>query len=98
MTGPRQSALEYMIDNKPALEVLEEGHYHREFTDDPDRLEYFVPMRWLDHVPLENAVSETGLFGNRNTVCRPRTAKWPSTVERLKVAFPNHDGTDGNPG
>lgn len=94
VTGPRQSALEFTIDNKPALEVLEQGHYHREFTDDPNLIEYFVPMRWLDHVPIEKAVDEAGLFGNRNTVCRPRKAKWRSTVERLKVAFPKHDGTD----
>ena len=94
VTGPRQSGLEYMIGNKPALEVLEEGHYHREFSDDPDRMEYFVPMRWLDHVPIEKAVYEVGLFGNQNTVCRPRTAKWRSTVERLKVAFPNYDRTE----
>ncbi|MCZ0937604.1 MAG: nuclease [Gemmatimonadota bacterium] len=98
VTGPRQSALEFMIDNKPALEVLEEGHYHRECTDDLDRMEYFVPIRWLDHVPIENAVDGVGLFGNQNTVCRPRTAKWRSTVERLKMAFPNHDGTDGHVG
>ena len=98
VTGPRQSGLEYMIGNKPALEVLGEGHYHREFSDDPERMEYFVPMRWLDHAPIEKAVYEVGLFGNQNTVCRPRAAKWRSTVERLKVAFPNHVATDGHLG
>ena len=98
VTGRRLSALEYMIGNEPALEVLEEGHYHRDFTGDPDRMEYFVPMRWLDHVPLEKAVDEVGLFGNQNTVCRPRAAKWRSTVDRLKVAFANHVGTDGHVG
>ena len=98
VTGPRQSALDYMIDNKPALEVLEGAHYHREFIDDPDRMEYFVPMCWLDHRPIDEAVYEVGLFGNQNTVCRPRTAKWRSTVERLKAAFPKHEGTHGRVG
>ena len=98
VTGPRRSAPEYMIGNKPALKVLEEGHYHRDFAKDPDRMEYFVPMRWLDHVPIENAVHAVGMFGNQNTVCRPRTAKWRSTIEKLKVEFPNHHGTDGHLG
>ena len=98
VTGRRQSALEFMIGDKPALEVLEEGHYHRDFTDDPDRMEYFVPMRWFEHVPIEKAVYEVGLFGNQNTVCRPRTAKWRTTVEKLKAAFPNHDSTVGREG
>lgn len=91
VTGPRQSALEFEIGGRPALEVLEEGHYHRRFVDDADAMEYFVPMRWLDHVPLTKAVNEVGLFGNQNTVCRPRTGKWRSTVERLKTTFPKWD-------
>ena len=95
VAGARQSSLEYMIGEMPALEVLEEGHYHRDYTDDPDCMEYFVPIRWLEHVPLDEAVNEVGLFGNQNTVCRPRTSKWRSTVDRLKVAFPNYDRMDG---
>ena len=94
VTGPRQSSLEYRIGDQPALEVLQHGNYHREFIDDPNRMEYFVPIRWLDQVPIKDAVNEVGLFGNQNTVCRPRTAKWRSTVETLKAAFPNHGVTD----
>lgn len=93
VTGPRQSALEFKIGDRPALEVLQEGHYHRDFVDDPDRMEYFVPMRWLDHVSIDEAVDEFGLFGNQHTVCRPRAAKWRGTVDKLKAAFPNFDTT-----
>ena len=93
VAGSRQSALEFMIGDQPALEVLKKGHYHAEFVDDPDTMEYFVPVRWIDHVPIEKAVDEFGLFGNQNTVCRPRTAKWRSTVERLRAAFPKWDDT-----
>ena len=78
------------------LDVLEDGHYHGQFIDDASRMEYFMPMRWLDHVPIERAVNEVGLFGNQNTVCRPRAAKWRSTVERLKTAFPK--GRNRSPG
>lgn len=75
----------------PVLDVAKGGNYHRELKDDPDRCEYFVPVRWLQAVPLEKAVQEIGLFGNQNTVCKPTTPKWRSTVERLKAAFPRHD-------
>ena len=39
----------------------------------------------------EQAVKETGFFGNQNTVAAPRAASWRSTVERLKTAFPDYD-------
>lgn len=71
----------------PALEVLTKGTYHREFMNDPERSEYFVPVEWLRTVPLEQAVKEVGLFGNQNTVCRPTTAKWRWTIERLRERF-----------
>src|SRR3712207_8768161 len=47
-----------------------------------DQMEYFVPVRWLQTVPSQAAVSETGLFGNQNTVCKPTTPKWRHTVDR----------------
>jgi hypothetical protein len=33
------------------------------------------------------AFAETGLFGNQNSVCKPRTEKWGHTVSRLKQAW-----------
>ena len=76
---------------RPALEVLTKGTYHREFLDDPERSEYFVPVEWLQTVHLAQAVQETGMFGNQNTVCRPTTPGWSDTVEKLKQAFPSFD-------
>lgn len=73
------------------LDAAKRGSYHRELLDDPERCEYFVPVHWLQTVPLERAVQEIGLFGNQNTVCKPTTPKWRSTVERLKEKFPAFD-------
>jgi hypothetical protein len=87
VTGPRQSVKEFEIDGQPALNVLKGGHYHRAFADDPNRCEYFVPVKWLKTVPISEAINEIGLFGNQNTVCKPRTPKWRTTVERLRKAF-----------
>jgi len=75
----------------PVLEVVKGGSYHRKFVDDLVRCEYFVPVRWLETVPLDMALKEIGLFGNQNTVCKPTTPKWRSTVERLKKKFPDFD-------
>ncbi|WP_447648994.1 nuclease [Pseudomonas abietaniphila] len=75
----------------PVLEAATRGIYHAELVDDPERCEYFVAVEWLQTVPLSQAVKEVGLFGNQNTVCRPSTPKWRSTIERLKVAFPGFD-------
>jgi hypothetical protein len=71
------------------LDVAKRGTYHREFLNDLERCEYFVPIQWLQTVPLEKAVQEIGLFGNQNTVCKPTTEKWRYTVERLKETFPD---------
>ena len=75
----------------PVLDVAKGGSYHRQFLNDAERCEYFVPIRWLQTVPLEIAVQEIGLLGNQNTVCKPTAPKWRSTVERLKEKFPEFD-------
>jgi len=89
--GPRQPASEFEIDGKPALEALTAAGYHGEQADDPEHSEYFVPIQWLQTVSLNEAINDIGLFGNQNTVCKPKTPKWRSTVERLKAAFPAFD-------
>ncbi len=54
-------------------------------SDKPsDQLEYYVPVRWIKTVPLDEAVREIGFFGNQNSAARPRAQKWNHTVERLK--------------
>jgi len=89
--GHAQPALDFKIQTaegeKPVLEVAKRGTYHAEFINDMDRCEYFVPIHWIQTVPLSKAVQEIGLFGNQNTVCRPTTPKWRTTVERLKEYF-----------
>ena len=86
VTGPRQSAADFEIEGKPALDVLNDG-YHRKYSEDPEKSEYFVPVEWIKTVPEAQAVHEVGMFGNQNTVCKPRTPAWRSTVEQLKPRF-----------
>ena len=86
--GPREPITEFKVQTdtgeQPAIEALTGATYHREFADDSDKMEYFVPVRWQHAVPIAEAVNEIGLFGNQNTVCKPTTPKWRTTVERLK--------------
>lgn len=94
VTGSKTRANEFELPDvdglvRPALEVLTTRTYHRNEADDVERSEFFVPVEWLDSVPLENAIHEVGMFGNQNTVCAPRRAKWRHTIDHLKAAFPH---------
>lgn len=91
VTGRSTPAKDFMVcrsgQDVPVLQAATRGTYHAEFVDDPERCEHFVPVQWLRTVPLSQAVRETGLFGNQNTICRPTTAQWRFTVDRLKARF-----------
>ena len=80
---------------RPDLEVLKHADHYRPNSDDPEKAEYFVRVKWLDTVPESKAIDEVGLFGNQNTVCQPTTPKWRHTVERLKTHFPKWDQPNG---
>lgn len=94
-TGHAQPAAEFCVTTAkgdlPILAAATRASYHRELVNDPERCEYFVPINWLQTLPLERAIQEVGMFGNQNTVCKPRTPGWRSTVERLKQRFPDFD-------
>ncbi|SHJ66529.1 Protein of unknown function DUF91 [Malonomonas rubra DSM 5091] len=87
VTGQSVRATEFQVEingeRKPFLEIAQAG-YHRQFADDEEKSEYFVPVEWLTTRPLNQAISEVGFFGNQNSACKPRTTKWNHTVERLK--------------
>ena len=84
------------VDGKEtfAMEVLQ-APYHREFIDDEEKCEYFVPIEWLETKPVEQAIQEVGFFGNQNTVCKPTAAKWRHTIERLKVCLVGYNNGAG---
>lgn len=66
---------------------LPERYPHADATRSDDNAEYLVPVEWEYTVDRRNAVNEVGLFGNQNTVCKPKTPKWDHTVERLKQVW-----------
>lgn len=84
----RAAEFHVQLGNKrvPFLKVGK-ASYHREFLNDEDKSEYFVPIKWIDTRTIDGAVKEIGFFGNQNSVCAPTTSKWNHTVDRLKVIF-----------
>jgi hypothetical protein len=94
VTGKVRPIKDFMVttDHGDAhvYDVAKGGSYHREYADDPERCEYFVPVKWLQTVPAEQGVQGVGLFGNQNSVCKPTTPKWRYTVDQLKLKFPSY--------
>lgn len=76
---------------KLAMDVLKHGDLYRQNADDPDKSEYFVPVKWLETRSEQEAVNEVGFFGNQNTVCKPTAPKWRHTIEKLKRYFSHWD-------
>ena len=102
VTESRRPMTEFEIDTdggrQPALDRIDDAQRYRNHAAEPDRAEYVVRVQWLDTKPEAEAVSETGFFGNQNTVCRPTSEKWRHTVERLKAAFPRWSQGGDSPG
>ena len=71
------------------MNVLKHGDLYRDNSDDPDKSEHLVSVKWLEIRSEQDAVNELGFFGNQNTVCKPTAPKWRHTVERLKNHFLN---------
>lgn len=72
---------------KLAMDVLKYRDLYQRNADDPDKSEYFVPVKWLETRSEQDAVNEVGFFGNQNTVCKPTAPKWRHTIEKLKRYF-----------
>ncbi|CAO1659107.1 Endonuclease NucS C-terminal domain-containing protein [Halomonas sp. NYA30] len=73
-----------IADEFLTADMLTEGQYNTAAEHGEDEAEYFVAVNWLHKVPASKAVNEVGLFGNQNSVARPRAPKWEHTVARLK--------------
>jgi len=66
------------------LELDLNGTYEHKSSDDDDTREYAVLVDWIHTNSLDKAETQVGFFGNQNSVCRPRVAKWNHTVNTLK--------------
>ncbi|GAB2518625.1 hypothetical protein [Microbulbifer agarilyticus] len=72
-----------IVDEFLAAHPDHKGNYCMLDEYGEDDADYCVPVKWLYKVDEASAVNEVGLFGNQNTVARPKTPKWDHTVKRL---------------
>jgi hypothetical protein len=97
VTGPVEPASRFQVKTydgkvRPIMKVLKSPDgYHSEHIKNPERCEYFVPVRWLETKPVKEAVKGRDLFANEQTVCRPTTPIWRFTLRRLRREFPEHN-------
>jgi serine/threonine protein kinase len=78
----------------PVLQLQMRGDYRRQWAHDPELCEYFVPMKWVDTLPVQRAFREKGLYGTPHTLARPTSELWLRTLETLKLVFPRYDQYD----
>lgn len=87
VTGEARSADEATLTVDGSERAFRSLDLHADYhhgSDDPDDLEYIVPVRWFDTRPVEAAVWQTGMFANQNSACKLRNR---FTLERLHEAF-----------
>ena len=60
-------------------------------SQQPEKAEHLVRVEWIKTVPVSEAIKEKGFFGNQNSAAKPRSKKWPHTVERLKARLGVND-------
>jgi hypothetical protein len=88
ITGEMQPARDVTVElngqQVPLAEVPEADHTFVERTrsDDEEIMEMVVPVRWEHTVPMEEAVSETGLFASQVTACKLRDERTLETVSK----------------
>jgi hypothetical protein len=91
VTGSAQRADEFSVEHESKevrlIDLPIGQRYKPDLASDPEKAEYFVPVEWIATLPYDKAISQVGFFGNQNSVCKPRTSKWPFTVETLAKAF-----------
>jgi hypothetical protein len=72
---------------RPLVEVAPTIAGATRYSVNPENAEYVVAVEWIRDLPVSQAIHETGLFGNQNSIARPRAESWLKTIERLKQRF-----------
>ena len=87
--GAALPASEFSIDIGGATQKLPDIEGMRGYlvSATPEEEAWFVPVKWVATVPLDQAYREVGFFGNQNTVAKPKSEKWEHTVSVLKKKF-----------
>jgi uncharacterized protein YeaO (DUF488 family) len=89
VTGAAQAIADFEVPVDgtyvPLQDVPELQRYRAEAPAEEQA--WFVPVQWIDTVPIAEAIRQVGFFGNQNTVAKPKSEKWEHTVAVLKKRF-----------
>ncbi len=92
VTGTSVPITEFKVKHNgsevPVLDAPLKAPDLKEHAQDPEKYEYFVPVKWLKTLPKEQAYWEKGLFAIQHTACRLRNQ---FTLERLAHHFDLED-------
>lgn len=73
-----------IIDAPLELDDSDVEGFLKKNAADEENAEYFVRVKWIKTVSIDQAVKELGFFGNQNSVCKPKVSDWIFTVDTLK--------------
>ena len=75
---------DFVVGDTPILKLPLESRGFGHDVDDLDKCEY-VGVEWRKTLPLSEAKTFSGIFANRNMICKLRDS---ATIELLKGIFP----------
>jgi len=81
VTSTAQMARDVQLADGPLLEHDLEGSFLRMNRNNREESEYVVRVDWMATLPRAEAVSQSGIFNNRNVVCELRD---PKTLRLLR--------------
>ena len=88
VTGEVQSAYEFTVEKDgsdiPILSAGLNGQYLRQFANDSEMAEYFVPVQWVKTVPNSETFRKPGMYANQNIVTKLRDQ---TTLSELREHF-----------
>lgn len=88
VSGPALSLKEFVITEEGKtgniLDFHPNGHYLKEHADDPEMAEYFVPVKWIKTLPIEQAFWHKGMYANQTVATKLRSQ---STLALLCACF-----------
>ncbi len=81
--GPCIQASEFRVGDKSLLDLSTKGNYAKN-SDNPDKAEYVVPVKWISKFSKAEAKKFPGYFASTHVVCKLRKQ---DTLDFLKAEF-----------
>ena len=89
--GPAVRAHAFILpDGQTLLQALGLYANNREYNDDPDKCEWFLPVEWVQTVSEDHLFWEVGMYAVETIAVHSSSERWLSTLARLRERFPDY--------